>query len=228
MRSSYLALFSGLLTIILPVFPSSASPVTGIIQLPPTFTYKPQFEAPGFWRGLRNEVLKVKYSLADPRQEMVVTLVGGGLPQMQQKKPYLIMKDAKFEPTVLPVPVGMQLTFINNDSSHHLLEPVGKSKFMQVMRISPRATGRYTFKQPGSYTIKCSEVPHMRATIVVVKAPQFTVPDSSGTFRFTGIPDGGGYVLKVWYRGKWVHEQPLGVKGKTTVHVQLSTQVGKE
>jgi len=96
-----------------------------------------------------------------------------------------------------------------------------------VTRLLTNTTAQHAIAKPGTYRLRCSEVPHLVATILVVEAPQFTLPDETGAFGFNDIP-AGSYTLKVWYHGTWVHSQPVAVQGKIRVEVLIKQDAGKD
>jgi plastocyanin len=227
MLKAHLPLLCGLLLSFFSTPEARAGQLTGIIELPDDFKHTPEFETHGYWKGLRNEVLQTLPPLVDARTEMVVTLEGGDLEKKTLVPARILMEDARFVPPVLPVHQGLKVTFENKDSFLHLIEQEGKTKSMPVLRIARGSSASHAFTRTGAYRIRCSEVPHMRATVLVLVAPLYTVPDATGTFRFSGIRD-GSYVVKVWYRGKWVHQEPVKVKAKTTFKVKLPVTLGKD
>lgn len=230
----FLALLGALVCVAVCHQPALGAPITGMIQLPARFQPTPVFSAPGFCEPQGNEVLKVLPPLVDPRTEMVVALEGPGTPVASRVKAVMRMQDARFMPAVLPVRPGEVITFRNDDSTVHILEPAtdGKAKpkgALPTKRIQSGSEERHVFADVGTHQIRCSEVPHMRATILVTRALMVQVPDATGTFKFNDVPP-GKYTLKVWYRGKWVIDQPLPVKrarGKISLKVQLPGSLGK-
>jgi len=51
----------------------------------------------------------------------------------------------------------------------------------------------------------------MRALILVVDTPYFTITDAAGNFRLTGLP-AGHYTLKAWIDSKTTRAQPVELK----------------
>ena len=214
---------------------SVAAPINGILQLPSKFKARSRHKVRGFCEKQGNEVLNIQRLLMDPRTEMVVTLVGAGLSRQAKTKPVLRMEDARFNPPVVAASPGEKVIFRNADSTVHILEPAsapakGGQKFMAPMRIQSGTETTHAFAKAGEYKIRCSEVPHMQATVIVQAGALFQIPDATGTFRFEEVPP-GTYSLRIWYRGKWVIKQSLRVKrakGKLSVKVQLPSSLGKD
>jgi hypothetical protein len=202
-----------------------AASLRGTVKLPKSFRDRPAFSAPGFWM-LPNDVIEIRPPLVDPRMTMVVVLEGSGLPIKPGVKPEVTISDARLTPPVLPVQANQPITFSNKDASVHNLEPVGE-KFMPSMRLLTNTAKKGSIAKPGAYRLQCSVVPHVVGTILVVDAPQFTLPDANGAFAFGEIPN-GSYTLRIWYSGKWVHSQPVAVKGKSRVEILLRADAGKD
>lgn len=211
-----------------------AAPINGILQLPPKFKGDSRPSTRGFCERQSNEVLNVLPPLIDPRRQMVVALLGSNLSGKKPAEALLVMEDARFNPPVVAVPPGMAVTFRNKDSSVHILEPAtaakkGETKFMSPLRVASGSDGRHSFTSEGEFQLRCSELPHMRATVLVRKGALFSVPDATGSFRFKDVPP-GSYSLRIWYQGKWVIKQSLTVKkakGRLTIKVQLPRNLGR-
>jgi len=211
-----------------------AAPINGILQLPSKFKAGSRHKVRGFCEKQGNEVLRVLPPLMDPRTEMVVALVGSGLSRKGKPSPVLLMTDARFKSPVVAVGPGEKVIFRNSDSTVHILEPAavakGGQKLMAPLRIQSGNETTHAFAKDGVYKIRCSEVPHMQATVIVQAGALFQIPDATGSFRFSDVPP-GAYSLRIWYRGKWVIKQSLKVKrgkGKLSMKVQLPRTLGKD
>lgn len=208
--------------------PVQAGSLAGTLQLPAKLSYRVSFKAPGYWRGLQNEVLNRLPPLVDPRQRMVVALAGKGLSKEVAVKAEVRMADMRFWPPVLPVHRKQTVSFINDDKVEHKVISDGDDKTVPAMPLPAGTKGRHSFPNLGTYRVTCTEVPHMKGTVLVLDEPQFARVDASGLFYFPVIPD-GQYTLKVWYEGKWIHSQKVEVKGaKNKVSVQIPASKGKE
>jgi hypothetical protein len=135
------------------------------------------------------------------------------------------MEDARFMPPVLAVTPNTRVTFVNRDGVLHLLEPV-QGTFMAARSVTHGDLLRHTFEKPGTYYVHCSEMPHMVATVLVTEHAFATTPADDGSFHFDDVPP-GKHTLKIWYGGKWIHSQPVRVRGKTSVDVRLSNSAGQ-
>jgi plastocyanin len=141
---------------------------------------------------------------------MVVTLEGREIIGQSLVKPVMKLEDMRFVPAVLPVAPHAKVTFENRHQLAHQLEPVG-NKWFAGQRLEKKASFSHVFDTPGSYQLRCAEYPHMRATVLVIGAPIFVLPDANGAFVFPEMRP-GSYTLKVWYREQWIHSQEVTVK----------------
>jgi hypothetical protein len=91
---------------------------------------------------------------------------------------------------------------------------------MKGTRLGPNDTASHVFGKKGAFQLRCSEVPHLMATVLVTEAPQYTLPDANGTFNFSDVPN-GNHMLRIWYKGEWIHSQPVLVKGRSRVEILL-------
>ena len=199
---------------------ASGASVKGIIKLSRHLVLKTMATAPGYWL-LPNDVLPILSPLVDQRMSMVVVMEGGGASNENLVPPAIKMEDLRFFPPVLPIRPKTKVKLENLDPIFHLLEPMS-SNFMPVKRVGPRSSVEQSFEKPGVYHLRCTEFPHMVATIFVTESPLFTLPDASGSFTFPEVRT-GTYTLRIWHQGEWIHSQPLSVMGKTTVEVELKS-----
>jgi hypothetical protein len=101
----------------------------------------------------------------------------------------------------------------NNDRVAHVLGIPEAPNVMPVERLMSNQMRRVRFNEPGGYFIRCEEYPHVALSVLVVSSPHFAVTDEKGSFKIPDAPDGKGN-LKVWSRGRWVHDEPIEVGGK--------------
>jgi len=195
-----------------------AVPLRGTIKLPTGYGEAHPLKRAGYWL-LPNDVLEILPPLTDVRTEMVVTLAGAGIIGETLVRPVVRLEDSRFQPAVLPVAPHSRVTFENKEPVAHQVEPLGQP-FMKPQQLKPKGSFAQVFDTPGSYQICSRGLPHMRATIFVTGDPLFVQPDPGGVFVFPEIRP-GTYTLKVWYRDKWIHSQPVTVGAKNVVDVQL-------
>ena len=210
-----MARLATLIAIALAASQASAAEIRGRIRVSAEFQLPPLFAAPGYWQ-LHNNLVKVQPPMVDPRMEMVVELLGSGLPSKTLIKPVIRISDARFLPPVLPVKPDTKITVRNDGAMAHLLQ----SKGLRVKRVAPGDRLVHRFSKEGSHRITCTEVPHLVAEVFVTKAPLATLPDATGSFSFPGIPS-GSYILRIWHRGEMIYREPVAATGITRVDVRL-------
>ncbi|MBW2733123.1 MAG: hypothetical protein JRH20_12085 [Deltaproteobacteria bacterium] len=200
---------------------ADANPLRGVLKLPKA-TERPSPYAIGvFWPNLRNTLLPPAPPLVDIRRDMVVAIEGSGLVEKLGHNPVLVMEDGRFSPPVLAIRPGTTVSFENRDWTLHLIEPT-KGKLFKAQSLGPGDTFKHTFPAEGTFEVRCDVVPHMRAKILVSNKAQLSLVDNSGAYHFPDIPP-GTYKLRVWYHGKWFHDQAITVRGRTTVNIKLES-----
>jgi plastocyanin len=75
------------------------------------------------------------------------------------------IKDFKFSPASLTVPVGTTGTWTNHDEETHTI--TSTTGAFSSAGLSDGDTFARTFTQPGTYQYFCSLHPHMRAAVIV-------------------------------------------------------------
>ncbi len=111
----------------------------------------------------------------------------------------MIQKDQTFLPALLPVQVGTRVEFPNLDEIYHNVFSFSPAKRFDLgrSRQEDRPVPAQVFDRPGVVTLRCDIHVHMRAIVLVLATPHFTVTDEAGNFRLTGLPP-GNYTLKAW------------------------------
>ena len=81
--------------------------------------------------------------------------------------PAVNIKDFKFDPATLTVPVGTTVTWTNQDEEPHSV--VAKDGSFHSPGLDTRGTYSFTFNSPGTFDYVCGIHPFMTATVVVTK-----------------------------------------------------------
>jgi plastocyanin len=79
--------------------------------------------------------------------------------------PRVQIKEFKFVPALLTVPVGATVTWSNRDEEAHTVTATDRA--YTSTGLEPKETYAHRFTQPGTYTYFCALHPHMTATVVV-------------------------------------------------------------
>jgi hypothetical protein len=120
---------------------------------------------------------------------------------------------------------GSVVEFKNSDRVAHDLSIPEMPELMPVERLVPGQIRRQRFATAGAYTVRCSEYPHLTASIVVVASPFYAVADEKGGFKIAEVPEGKA-TLKVWSHGRWIHEEAVEV-GPKTADLRIKPTLGK-
>jgi hypothetical protein len=185
-----------------------AAPVKGTVNLPGSL--KGGRRHLGYWR-LENG--NVPIQPAPYRGDTVVVVEGlkGGSPAA--KTLTVEIAGLQVSTPVVVVGPGSVIEIKNNDRVAHVLGIAEKPDVMPVERLMANQLRRVRFNEPGGYLVRCEEYPHVALSVIVVSSPYFAVADEKGAFKIADVPEGKGN-LKVWSRGRWVHEEPIEVAGK--------------
>jgi plastocyanin len=99
-------------------------------------------------------------------KKTLFTAVGLFATQLALAAPTLVsIKDYKFAPAVVKIPVGGTITWANKDADVHTV--MSATGLFASGALDTDDTFSYTFTKPGTYAIACSLHPQMSETIVV-------------------------------------------------------------
>lgn len=106
-----------------------------------------------------------------------------------------------FVPHVLPVLVGTEVNFPNEDVVlHNVFSPGYTGKFN--LGTYPQGTTKTrVFEKPGIVLLLCNVHHEMSAFVIVVETPYFVVTDQDGKYILKNVPP-GKYNLVVWHEKK--------------------------
>jgi plastocyanin len=121
-------------------------------------------------------------------------------------------RNCRFEPHVLAVQVGAELSVVNADPVLHNLRAwaEGHRHVFNVVQPTRGQVTRRTIKKSGVITLTCDAHVHMSGYLVAFDHPHFAVTDDDGAFQIDGVP-GGTYRVSAWHEG-WtnVGREPNG------------------
>lgn len=107
-------------------------------------------------------------------------------------------KDKVFHPYVLPVVVGAEVKFPNDDNIYHGVYSESDAQPFELPQYANGESRSVTFKKPGVIELFCHIHAHMNAYIVVLENSFFAQPDSNHSYRIDGLPP-GKYQVKAWH-----------------------------
>lgn len=106
-------------------------------------------------------------------------------------------KDKRFEPRVLAVSRGTQVTFPNVDSIYHNAFSLSPGNAFDVGLYRRGASRDATFNTPGVVRVYCNIHPDMAASVVVLEGNAYALAGPDGAYRITGVPP-GSHEVHIW------------------------------
>lgn len=185
-----------------------AAPVKGTINLPGNL--KGGRRHLGYWR-LENGNVPIQPAAYRGDTVVIVEGLKGAAPAA--KTTTVEIAGLQLSTPVLVLGPGSVVEIKNNDRVGHVLGIADSPNVMPVERLMPNQLRRVRFNEPGGYFVRCEEYPHIALSVIVVSSPHYAVADEKGAFKIADVPEGKGN-LKVWSRGRWVHEESIDVAGK--------------
>jgi plastocyanin len=79
----------------------------------------------------------------------------------------VIIKNFKFSPSTLTVPVGTKVTFTQEDGTPHTVTGSGNSAFLKSAPLNKGQSYTVTFSKAGTYNYICTFHTQMHGTVVV-------------------------------------------------------------
>jgi plastocyanin len=113
------------------------------------------------------------------------------------KRPEMNHLNLAFSPLVLPVLKGITVNFPNSDPVFHSAFSTSPSNPFELGVYGEGSEKSQKFVNAGEVEIFCHIHPYMRAFILVLENPYFTITDGDGRYTLTGVPK-GSYVIKAW------------------------------
>jgi plastocyanin len=135
--------------------------------------------------------------------------------------PYVMgTRHKQFAPRVLPIVLGSQVQFPNQDPILHNAFSTSKDNAFDVGLYGEGEGQTFTFTHVGYVRVYCNVHHSMIGHILVLDTPYFTQPDANGNFHLSGIPQVPGDLV-VWHERAtpWLRE--LTPEAKTSERVEL-------
>ena len=113
------------------------------------------------------------------------------------EKHYMVQKHIQFEPRVMVILKHDLIDFTNKDKIDHSVFSNSSSNPFSFDKSPGGHTGVWPFEFAGPVRIQCDIHKKMRADVLVVSNPFFTMADSKGGWRIEGLPK-GKYNVVAW------------------------------
>lgn len=130
-------------------------------------------------------------------QYTVIEVLSDKLPCTPQTGAKLTQKNKAFIPHVLVVPKGSTVRFYNEDDFEHNIYSVSEPGAFDTGRYRGK-TYKQEFDAAAPVEIFCGLHPRMNGYIVVTPNNFYTLADTKGHFKISGVP-AGTYQIRVWH-----------------------------
>ncbi|HSG98733.1 MAG TPA: plastocyanin/azurin family copper-binding protein [candidate division Zixibacteria bacterium] len=127
----------------------------------------------------------------------------------------MAQKDTRFEPSVLAVSVGDEVSFPNLDPFFHNVFSYSQPKKFDLGRYPQGETSIVRFDKPGLVRVFCEIHSSMRAYVHVLETPYHAVSDERGRFHIPAIIP-GTYTLHIWQENLPEYSQSVTVTADST------------
>jgi len=159
-------------------------------------------------------------SLASQRPA-VVWLEGVKMPATSKKKPVMSQRGGQFVPSFLVVVAGQSVEMPNEDEVAHNVYSISDAKSFNLGYYAKGELKAVTFDRPGMVDVLCLIHSFMRAKILVVPNPYYSMVAADGSFHIHNAPT-GRFVLTFWGEGMAPSSQEITVPaGSKPISVQL-------
>ncbi|MBB4615956.1 methylamine utilization protein [Sphingomonas abaci] len=134
-----------------------------------------------------------------PLPGAVVTLTLPGTPAPAVRGPYRVaQQNIAFDPKILIVPVGAQVSFPNLDRVRHHVYSFSPARKFDLKLYGRDDSRSITFDKPGPVALGCNIHDGMNGLVYVTATPFAAVADGEGRVSFAGAGAGRGTVT-VWH-----------------------------
>ena len=128
-----------------------------------------------------------------------LTRVDGPTPKPRPAPRQTVLQRGKrFLPHVLVVPMGTEVSFVNEDKMFHNVFSLSRPNDFDLGLYEKGVARSRKFKEPGPVRLLCNIHASMSAFVYVVDSPWYAQADSQGRFQLRGVPP-GQYVLHAWH-----------------------------
>ena len=110
----------------------------------------------------------------------------------------MAQRDKAFQPAVLVVPVGTQVSFPNRDTVRHHVYSFSPAKRFELKLYLGTPANPVLFDRPGVVVLGCNIHDQMLSHILVVETPWYGLSNAAGQLSLRELP-AGSYRLRTWH-----------------------------
>jgi plastocyanin len=141
-------------------------------------------------------------------------------PNMTAKSFEISTKNKRFEPSVLAIPVGSEVSFPNLDRILHNVFSVSPESSFDLGLYSAGTAKTVKFDKPGIIYVHCNVHHSMQADILVLETPWYSQVNEDGTFEIAGLPNQSG-TLYAWHPRANLNSQKIDSMNSNNLTVGL-------
>jgi plastocyanin len=143
------------------------------------------------------------------------------------KSATILQKDKQFTPAVLPIMVGMEVDFPNEDVIMHNVFSLSKTKTFDLGLYKKGTKKTVKFEKSGLVKIYCNIHEKMVSYILILDNPYYTTTDKDGNFKIENVPK-GKFKLAAWHRYSDVQNKDLEITDGKEVKLGFDLVKGDE
>ena len=128
----------------------------------------------------------------------VQTLPDGVSPLTPLAAAHMDQVNEQFAPTLLPIPVGTEVSFPNQDQIHHHVYSFSRTKRFEIPLYRGEEVPPIVFDKVGVVKVGCNIHDWMAGIILVVPTPFYAVTADDGSFTLRDLPV-ATYPLVSWH-----------------------------
>lgn len=158
----------------------------------------------------------VRDAAGRPVVDAVIYAMVPGKPQAAKPGTSAIVDqiDKEFVPYVLPVQVGTQVRFPNQDNIRHNVYSFSPAKVFSLQLYRGTMAEPVLFDKPGGIVLGCNIHDNMIAYVLAVETPHFGVTDAAGKVSLRNLA-AGEYEVMAWHPQK--QEEAAAVSRRVSI-----------
>lgn len=156
-----------------------------------------------------------------PRAIVYLERADGRYPPVGPGEVSITQRGYQFRPAMAALRVGGQVTFPNEDDEFHSVFSYSSPKRFDLGRFRKHEESPpIALSEPGVVKVYCEIHKHMRALLLVLETPWYTITDGSGRFVLEDVPV-GEYRVKAFLPNEKTLESSVTVNDGEAVEIEL-------